>query len=282
MGRPVVISDLGRPVTVALSGFGEPLTIADNGYGEPVRVVNAWGQPVVIEDGDALALGADLLAWWDAAQGITVTGSGVSSWVDRKSGYTLAQATDANRPAYSATGFNGAPGLTFDGTTHRLSMESQPFPSGANPCEVWAVVQQDALAADATNRMVMAYGGATGLTARQTFRTVVTGTNRLGCAVGTGAAALTASNSNGEFSSRHVVRLAFGATSTDLSLDGGTAASLSATPSTGTVRVRVGSSQADTPAFFWQGKIRDVIVTNLLSAEKAAFLETFLLSRRAL
>lgn len=228
------------------------------------------------------ALGAKLYAWWDASTGITVTGAGVSSWVDRKGGYDMVQATDANRPAWSATGFNGAPGLTFNGTSHRLSLESQPFPSGASPCEVWAVVQQDALAADATNRMVIAYGGATGLTARQTFRTVVTGTNRLGCAVGTGAAALTASNTAAEFSSRHVVRLTFGATSTGLSLDGSAPASLSAVPSTGTVRVRIGASQADTPAFFWQGKIRDVIVTQLLTADQAAAMHRFLLPRRML
>lgn len=65
--------------------------------------------------GDLLQWG-ELLAWWDASEGIAVTGSGVSSWIDRQSAYVLAQATDGARPAYSATGFNGSPGLTFAGT----------------------------------------------------------------------------------------------------------------------------------------------------------------------
>lgn len=224
----------------------------------------------------------ELLAWWDAESGITVTGAGVSSWVDRKNGYELVQSTDANRPTYSATGFNGGPGLTFNGTSHRLALESQPFPSGANPCEVWSVVQQDALAADTTNRMIFAYGGASGLVARQVRRTVVTGTNRAGTVVGNGAATFTAEATSTAFSSRHVVRAIFGATATDVSLDGGAAVSVGAVPATGTTRVRIGASQADVAVAFWHGKIRDVIVTSLLSAEKASALQTFLLSRRNL
>lgn len=281
MGRPVVIAEHGRPVTVAFNGIGEPLTIADNGYGEPVRVVNAWGQPVVIEDGDALALGADLLAWWDASYGITVTGAGVSAWVDRKSGHTLVQATDGARPAYSATGFNGAPGVTFDGTADYLSMESVPFPSGADPSEIWIVVQQDTdPVAVATTRGIVSYGAA-GTVNRAVARNPVLGVNRAYIIAGTGSGSPTATVEDVDFSSRHLVRGVFDTTSS-VAVDGGTPVTVASALATATTRVRVGSNMADTPTTFWTGVLRDIIVTTPLSAEKAAFLETFLLGRRML
>lgn len=224
----------------------------------------------------------ELLAWWGAESGITVTGSGVSAWVDRKRGYTLVQDTDGARPAYSATGFNGTPGLTFDGTADNLRMESQPFPSGANPCEVWLVVQQDALVADTGVRVVFSYGGSTAVTRRVIRRVVTTGVNRASVIAADGATSNAAETATAEFSTRHLVRAVFGATETSIAIDGGVAATVGSVPATGTARVSVGSAQADTAGSFWNGKIRDVIVTSLLSAEKAALLETFLLSRRNL
>jgi hypothetical protein len=228
------------------------------------------------------SLGTVPLAWWDASYGVTVTGAGVSSWEDRVGGYKMLQATDASRPAWSATGFNGAPGLTFDGTDDHLLLASQPFPSGAEPCEVWAVVQQDALAADATSRILFSYGGTTGLVARQVRRNVVTATNRFGIVVGNGTSVFTADAVSGEFSTRHVVRAIFGGAASDAALDGGAKVSVSAVPSTGTVRARIGATQADTPTSFWKGEMRDVLVTSLLTDDEAAVLSAALLPRRAL
>ncbi|HTM77999.1 MAG TPA: hypothetical protein VL133_10260, partial [Devosia sp.] len=71
-----------------------------------------------------LALGASLLAWWDASQGVSLSGSQVTAWADRKSGYSVAQGTGAARPLWSATSFGGKPGLTFDGIDDLLNMES--------------------------------------------------------------------------------------------------------------------------------------------------------------
>jgi hypothetical protein len=59
---------------------------------------------------------AALTANWDAQSGITVTGAGVSAWASTVGTISAAQATDASRPPYSATGWNGTlPCLTFDG-----------------------------------------------------------------------------------------------------------------------------------------------------------------------
>lgn len=64
-----------------------------------------------------------LALWLDASDASTFTlvSNAVSEWRD-KSGNNrhVSQATAANRPAYSATSFNGRPGLTFNGTNSIL------------------------------------------------------------------------------------------------------------------------------------------------------------------
>lgn len=65
--------------------------------------------------------------WYRLGQGITVTGSGVSSWSDQSgNGRDLLQGTDAKRPALQTGG-----SILFDGTAHALQAAlftmSQPF-----------------------------------------------------------------------------------------------------------------------------------------------------------
>ena len=52
--------------------------------------------------------------WWDGRTSVTVTGSGVSSWLGRLLGLDLTQGTDAARPTYSN------PIITFDGVDDEL------------------------------------------------------------------------------------------------------------------------------------------------------------------
>lgn len=215
----------------------------------------------------------ELLAWWDASEGITVTGSGVSAWVGRKRGYTLVQATDAARPAYSATGFNGSPGLTFDGTADYLSMESQPFGSDDGNFEVWAVLQNDAAGATAGNKFAVTIG------APSASGNMVRNTNNVMRST-TGASAV--AEATGPFASRHVVRSIFKTGQISIAVDGGTAVTTAVDPAIGSTRTRVGSNISDAAGAFWLGKVRDVIVTSLLTTAKASDLQTFLLSRRNL
>lgn len=222
----------------------------------------------------------DVLAWWSADQGVVITGAGVSAWIDRKAGRSLVQGTDAARPAYSVTGFNGSPGLTFDGTDDYLELASQPFPSGAGVAEIWAVVSQDALVADTTTRPLLGYGGVNGQVSRLFQRVVTSGTNRARAVVGDGATGQQLNNTAVDFSGRHVLRLSVGATASNLYVDSDTAVNLSVVPATGTTRVRLGSSQADTPSGFWNGKVRDVVITAALSTNRAAELQQLLLARR--
>lgn len=55
--------------------------------------------------------------WLRADKGVTLNGSNVSSWADQSgNGHNAVQATAAKQPAYSASGLNSRPGITFDGS----------------------------------------------------------------------------------------------------------------------------------------------------------------------
>lgn len=106
------------------------MTIADEGI--PIRCVvtasNAVGAGTpansnAVEAWVPTDLGSDLKAWYDALDATTITiDTGVSQWNDRSgNGRHLVQATVANQPAYSGTGFDGTrPGITYDGVNDRL------------------------------------------------------------------------------------------------------------------------------------------------------------------
>jgi hypothetical protein len=72
--------------------------------------------PAAVSAWSPLSFGSDLLGWWDAQDGATITQSGgtVSQWSDKSgSGNHLVQATGANQPAYDPTGFDGSrPAIT--------------------------------------------------------------------------------------------------------------------------------------------------------------------------
>src|SRR5882724_8398712 len=74
-----------------------------------------------------VALGSDLLAWWDAdskywgANG-AIDAASVGSWKDIIAAYDAAQGNSSAKPVFSTTAFNGAPGVTFDGVDDNLSL----------------------------------------------------------------------------------------------------------------------------------------------------------------
>jgi hypothetical protein len=68
-------------------------------------------------------LGASLALWLDAddASTITLNGSTVSQWNDKSGNKrNVSRATAANQPTYTASGLNGKPVITFDGTNDSL------------------------------------------------------------------------------------------------------------------------------------------------------------------
>jgi hypothetical protein len=229
-----------------------------------------------------LSLGTSLLAWWTADRPdlITLSGASVTSWKDVKNAYDVTQGVSASRPVYSATSFNGAPGLTFDGTDDALVLASQPFPSGASPSELWAIVSQDALAADTSVRCAGGYGSLNA-TSRRLNRIVTSGVNRGQVIAGDGAGATGPSGTTVDFSGRFVHRGRVTATQTTQTLNSSNDGSASVVPATDTTRVVIGASPGGASgASFYNGKIRDFIITAQLSTDQATALLTWALPRR--
>lgn len=65
-----------------------------------------------------------LVAFWDPQAGLAQTAGSVTSWTDLKSGIVASQATGANQFGYSATGLNGFPCVTGNGTSQFMSFSS--------------------------------------------------------------------------------------------------------------------------------------------------------------
>lgn len=255
-------------MTIAMSlGIGAYL-----GAATPVKGGGGWSPT---------DLGDDLLAWWNADRSdlIAVSGAQITSWKDVVAGREAVQPISASRPIWSPNSFNGSPSAYFDGIDDELTFESQPFPAGADPSEIWAVVQQDALPADTTVRSVVTYGGI-GANLRALRRITSGGVNRARAAVGNGTAVVNVDGDTVDFSSRHLIRAEVAPTATTVRIDNDGEASGAVVPSTGTTRLRLGANAVNTAANFWNGHIRDVLITGPLADEQSELLRTYLLPRR--
>lgn len=214
---------------------------------------------------------------------MTDDGAGlISALVGLKSGYILSAATTA-RPTYSATSFNGAPGLTFDGTANAMTCTTagllSAVPASSNPCELWALVSQTALPADTGARYCLSYGAALN-TGRVIGRAVATGVNRTRVGTGDGSAQQVRQELTVDLSTRHVIRATIGATESVVYVDGVASTALSVVPSTTASRVVLGASPVSTPGNFWKGVIAFAAITLPLSATKAADLHNALTARK--
>lgn len=227
---------------------------------------------------------AGVLAWWDAGYGYA-PGDTVF-WTERKRGLRLQQTTAAAQPLWSATGYNGAPGVTFDGVDDRLVGPSgitpsvAGFPIGAAPSEIWAVVQQNTPGATVGTFGIFSYGGTSGTSPRTLARASSGGVNRLRANVGTGAASVNVTDASVDFSSRHVVRAIFGATLTEVEIDNSVHVTGAAVPATGDARIRMGEVAAG--GSYSACIIRHCLVVDptLLTGQNITDLRTFLVTQR--
>lgn len=218
-------------------------------------------------------MGSDLLAWWDASQGVSLSGSVVTTWTDRKNGYAPTQALGASRPTFNANGFGGAPCVVFDGADDYLELASQPFPSEV---EIHIVLGQTEVPTGKT-RYALAYGVSTN------FRALGKSTlHKATLLVGNGTTwpGVTLSGSP-DLTSRHYVRGRITATNMALALDGGADGTNAVVPATPTTRVRIGCNSSAANSFY-MGPIKHIVVTGALSGPKAAFMEAFCLKERML
>ena len=231
-----------------------------------------------------LDLGPSLFAWWDAERAdlITQSGGAVSSWKDVVSGYEAVQAIGASKPSYGATSFGGRPGITGDGVDDELTLAPVPagIPTGSAPCELWAVVDQQALPADTTGRQVLTYGQFSA-TNRLLVRNVSGGANRSALSVGNGSTGVGTTNTSVDFSGRHIMRAVISSSAIKLIVDGigGAGAGVPVVPATTTERLRLFASASPAATGFWQGALNTVLFTDLLSDGVVARLYANLLRR---
>lgn len=220
------------------------------------------------------SLGASLLGWWsaDRVDLMTLSGALVTTWRDIVAGYAPTQAVAGSKPIYSATSFNGSPGVALDGIDDELTLGSVPFPRAAGiGSELWGLVQQDALPADITFRIPFNYGD--GTVKRALLRNVVTGVN-----VAVAGAAAT-STAPGDFSGRCVTRGVFTTGFQTAYLAGVAGTPAAGSVAAGSTATRIGAF-VQPAVLFWQGLIRDIVVTDPLAAPQASLLQAYLDSKR--
>lgn len=225
-------------------------------------------------------LGAKLLGWWNAddAATITLAVANVTSWKDKVAAYDMVQATGGSQPIYSVTSFNGAPGITFDGTDDFLEMGVAPvsFPASAVPSEIWGLAQNNEIGANAGNKYIFSYGALAG-NVRGIQRTAISTVNRGQAQTGASISA----EGTVDFSSRSVIRSLITATTTTAFVDGNASAGVGVVPATTATRARIGASSAAAAGNFFLGIIREVIVTDgTLTAGEVTNLQTYMLARR--
>jgi hypothetical protein len=235
-----------------------------------------------LRNADRILAWPETLAWWDTDRSdlMTLNTAAVAGWKDSKAGYDCVAAGSV-RPAYSATSFNGVPGVTLDGVDDCLTLASQPFPSGAASVEIWVVVSQDSLVAEPTTRHILSYGGDSLNDQVRLTRIVSGGVNRLIMGAGTGAAQITAT-APGDFSGRCVIRCRVTPTAIFASVNGGAEAQTNGVPAIGTNRFRMGANANSAAGSFALAQYRDVLTLTPLSSEKATFLQNYLMARRML
>jgi hypothetical protein len=91
------------------------------------------------------SLGSALKAWYVADTGITLATTKVTTWDDQSgNGFHLTQGTDAQRPTYNATGFNGLPTVEFSGAGGICIQNTSFTGFGAATASVFMVGQMDA------------------------------------------------------------------------------------------------------------------------------------------
>lgn len=229
-----------------------------------------------------LALGPLLYDMWDAERSSTLSlsGSAVTEWRSVKNGYAATQGVGAARPVYSATSFNGRPGVTSDGLDDELTYTGVgALPVGSSPAEVWLLADQTALVADTAVREVVGWGGASFDLHVRVRRVVSAGANAAQSQYGVGGSAVIVATTTG-FSGRTVVRVVYDGSTTRVEVNGAAGTpSGSGTAAVGTSRFRIFAAPGTSAANFYQGILSFCAVTQPLGSADAARMLAFLRTR---
>jgi hypothetical protein len=263
-------------------------TSCESGGRAIVSLPTYLNQPAQAGYDPIAALGSDLIEYWDASRADTISEITDSTYTNAVDGWTglilgskLAMSTPNLKPTYVSDDPLLGPCINFDGVQQRLVCTDAPLlaalPSGANPCELWALCTQDIAGTDATTRHLVGYADTSVTNGRSLARVGVSNVNRARTYTGTGAAATTATDTVVDFTGVHVLRGIFGGAQTSLEIDSNAPTNVSVVPVTSVpTRLCVGSIPALAGSNFWKGKVAALFVTKPLSVEKAAALHAYL------
>ena len=284
---------MGYPPVVVVESGGVPRTQVEEGGSAPAfTVVDSGARPITLTDNappialfnpdgshyaawTPAALGASLLDMWDAeeAASLTLSGASVDAWASVNNAYSAAQAVGASKPAYSATSFNGRPGVTFDGLDDVLVFAAQPFPLGTS--ELWALLDVTTPGATAGSKYAFSYGGADNSSARALRRGSTASVNRATAV----SNAVPSADHPTDASGRHVWRGVFDNSSGwRIEIDGVAGALTAGAPASGSTRVVLGALQTGAATFF-QGVASMFAVTDTLTASQATAFTNYLKTR---
>lgn len=221
-------------------------------------------------------LGAKLRLDFNPASGLSLSGADVTSWTDTVQSFPITQASSGLKPDYSATGLNGNPAVTGDGTDDYLqaAVTALPvaIPTGAAECEMWALVNQPTPSGTPGTATFFNYGSTSAINQRRLERVVASGANRAQLNVG----GTLVRNDNVVFTGIHVLRGRVGAATSTLEVDGvSSGVGVAVVPATGTNRMAMCSLIAGTVQFS-PCAIARVIVTVPLDAGEAASMLAYL------
>lgn len=248
---PTDVSDAAKAITcevTATNGNGDSTPATSNSVNtfHPLEL-----SPVVFLDAEKTS-------------SLTLSGATVTAWAPQGSGggSLVVNSTDdvtAVGPDYSATGLNGRPAVTGDGSTQYLEAKSGTgtlptgIPTGSSLAEMWGLVSSPDISSVTTARTFFGTGntGTSGVRARELSRVRLTSpstASRFRATGGTASGAITSDNTNVSFEGIHLVRGVFGSNTVDAICDS-TAGSVP-TPTTLAIlaaRVRVLASPTNNP-----------------------------------
>jgi hypothetical protein len=213
------------------------------------------------------------LAWWraDDPDMMTLSGGKVTQWFDQINGYAMVQGTDARRPVFSATSFNGSPGITFSSSAQTwLEMASSPWPVNDAQSMVFVVCDQLTPASTATVKTIFAYGN-TAFTQRKVQRLVRGGANRAAADVGNTFSTYPIYEGTQNFSGRQAVTAFFGDANSTVALGKEFAGVNSLAMRTSAGRTRIGADALAVPTEFCDCIIRDVVVVDSFYIQPGEF-----------
>ena len=209
-------------------------------------------------------LGANVIAWFDAAASTTLalSGASVTSWASRAGSISAAPGSS---PTYSATGRNGLPAVLFSGTQNLVFSANTGLPTG-NAAGFSAIVAYSP--DNSAFKYAISYGGFTANDGRD-----------IGIGAGvsfiSGGGAADINSGISWANADHIVVANTGSSSNALRVDGSDAGSNVTALSTGSAAGEIGANTSGSQK--WSGSIQEIVLGDRqLSASERQKLEGYL------